>query len=472
MKIVTAKEMARIEKLAYSKGASEEAFMNAAGSAIASHIETHLEQGKVTLLCGRGNNAGDAYVAGRLLRKKGYEVVAFSYASFDECSPLCQLQRKRFGKVMEEEPTFDTGIILDGLFGTGFHGEMQEPYRSVIERANRSSLPIFSIDIPSGINGTTGEADFPIHATETLFLGLPKMGCFHAWEHVGRISVHDFGLGKEYIEQAKEEANLICELKLPLIKRTRHKYQAGYVVGVGGSPGMPGAAIMSSYATLRAGAGMVRLLHPAGMEVELSAAPPEIIREGYQDLSTILEAAEKAKALFIGPGFKTDEQSANFLRDLLANLNKPCVIDAGALFLIAEYEIPLPSFSILTPHAGEMKRLLHSGEEPQEYADQNQVIVLLKGAPTTIYHPGKKPFISTRGDPGMATAGSGDVLTGVIAAFLAQTEDPLQATLLGAHFHGLAGEIAAKQLTSYSLIASDIIEALPLAFSLYHEMKW
>ncbi|MCP5468939.1 MAG: NAD(P)H-hydrate dehydratase [Chlamydiales bacterium] len=462
MKVVTAKEMARIEHLAYAEGASEEAFMNAAGAAVALHIKGLPGKPKITLLCGSGNNAGDAYVAGKLLREEGYDVTAFSLAPFEKSSPLCQLQRKRFGEVIESSSIpFEEGLIVDALFGTGFHGEMKEPYRSVIGRANASSLPIISIDIPSGVNGTTGEVSSAIIATETLFLGLPKIGCFGAWEHAGHIFVYPFGLEEKFIEEANEEAYLVYAPPLPPIVRTRHKYQAGYVVGVGGSPGMPGAAILSAYATLRAGAGITRLFHPAGMEEELANMPPEVIRHGYTSIDPIVEAMEKANAVFIGPGFG---DAIDTLRALLPKVNKPCVLDAEALTLIAQYGLEIPKRAVITPHTGEMKRLLKEGETPQEFADTRDVIVLLKGAPTTIFVPYGKPYISARGDPGMATAGSGDVLTGIIAAFLAQTGDPLEAAKLGAFYHGVAGEIAAAELTSYSMIASDIIEALPEAF--------
>ncbi len=324
----------------------------------------------------------------------------------------------------------------------------------MIERANASTLPIMAIDTPSG---------GMIQASETLSLGLPKTTLFENWECVGRLSIHDFGLPQKYIDQAEEAFNLITTIQLPKIKRTRHKYEAGYVVGVGGSPGMPGAAILSSFAALRAGAGIVRLFHPAGMEAELAAAPPEIIRCSYRDSQPIVEALKKADALFIGPGLGL--QAHELLRELLRTTT-PCVIDAEALTLIGTYRFKLPPLAIITPHGGEMKRLLQEGETPQQFADVNDVIVVLKGAPTYIFSPHRKPFIMARGDPGMATAGSGDVLTGIIAAFLAETKDPLLSAQLGTYMHGVAGEIAASYLTSYSLVASDITEALPEAFAL------
>ena len=454
MKIVKAKEMARIEQLAYSQGASEEAFMNQAGLGVAELVQRtvaryHLKP-KVTLLCGAGNNAGDAYVAGRILREGGFHVNAVALAAFEKSSPLNQLQSRRFiesGGVIEyvhapEEISFgDAHLLVDGILGTGFHGEVKGLFKEAIEKANASGMPIVAIDIPSGINGTTGEiGGIAISACDTLFLGLPKTGCFfkEAWNYMGNIHVYNFGLGEAIIEQAEGDYTLIDEEMirsfLPKIVRTRHKYQAGYVVGLGGCKGMPGAPIMASFAVLRAGGGIVRLLHPEGMEAELAAAPCEVIRQGYKEggSASILEAMKRASALFIGPGIGTSPQAIKILQELLPHLEKPCVIDADALTLIAEHEIQLPPQTLMTPHQGEMKRLLKIHEDisfvellekSAAYAHRKKITLVLKGSPTFIFHPGVKPHVLSRGDPGMATAGSGDVLTGIIAAFLAQTQD-------------------------------------------------
>lgn len=494
MKIVSAKEMARIERLAYAAGASEEDFMNRAGEGVAELVQhtiarLHLKP-KITLLCGSGNNAGDAYVAGTLLSKGNFQVSALAFAPFEKSSSLCQLQSIRFvnagGKIEYiTDPNAisfsDSSLLVDGILGTGFHGELQGLLKGAIEKANQSHLPIVAIDIPSGIDGNTGRVgEIAILACDTLFLGLPKVGCFtkEAWSYVGQIHHFDFGLRESFIAQAEAHYLLIdhslIHAYLPKIDRTRHKYEAGYVVGIGGSSGMPGAPILASFAALRSGAGIVRLLHPEGMEQELTAAPCEVIRQGYRDATTILEATAKASALFIGPGMGTSLSALEILKQILPQITKPCVIDAEALTLLSKHDIPLPSQTIMTPHHGEMKRLLHITQElpsteflalAQTYAHQKNITLVLKGPPTYIFHPNKTPYICARGDPGMATAGSGDVLTGIIAAFLAQTHDPLKAAILGVQVHALAGEYAAQKHTSYCMIASDITEALPLVFS-------
>lgn len=498
MKVIKANEMGRIERLAYDQGASEEGFMNRAGEGVAEHVQSfiaryHLKP-VITLLCGKGNNAGDAYVAGTILINGGFKVNALAFSPFEKSSPLCQLQNKRFvkaGGMIEyihkgSQIVFsESEVLVDGLLGTGFHGEVEGLYREAIECANRSGLPILSIDIPSGIDGNTGTVGgVAIRAAETLFLGLPKSGCFigDAWNYTGKVYVYDFGLGEDHIDQAETDFHLIDDHMIksyfPPMVRTRHKYQAGYVVGLGGSPGMPGAPIMASFAALRAGAGIVRLLHPAGMEAELAFAPYEVIRQGYRegDVETVLQAFSRAAALFIGPGIGTSSAALDLLQAILPKIEKPCVIDAEALTLIAHHNLSLPLQTVMTPHHGEMKRLLNIEgdlefqellEQSQAYVEKQRITLVLKGAPTFILHPGKRPYMCARGDPGMATAGSGDVLTGILAGFLAQVHDPLKAAILGVQFHALAGEYAAEELTSYCMAATDITDALPTVFLKY-----
>ncbi len=483
MKVVKAHEMGRIEKMAYAEGALEEQFMDQAGASVASGVQQFLARAhlhpRILLLCGPGNNAGDAYVAGRILREGGFVVKAFALAPHDQCSTLCQKKSAAFSQAGGHIEWIKQGdkirfenyeMILDGILGTGFHGELSPFLREVIEEANQSKLPIVSIDIPSGVDGNSGAmGEVAIQAAETLFLGLPKSGCFldNAWNHVGKFSVYGFGLEAKYIEEAEPDFILRDPL-LPQIVRNRHKYQAGYVLGLGGSKGMAGAPLLASFAALRAGAGIVRLFHPEGMEAELAAAPFEVISQPFNEASFFQEV-ERASAVFIGPGIGKERRFV----DLLARINKPCVIDADALNLLASHPTPFPEQTILTPHHGEMKRLLgiEKGlssrellERTQVYAEEQNVTILLKGAPTFIVHPGEKPHLCARGDPGMATAGSGDVLTGIVVALLAQTKEPLWAANLAAHLHAVAGELAAEELSSYSLVASDIIESLPAAF--------
>ena len=498
MKVVSSKQMAHIESLAYRDGASESDFMEEAGSGVALVVHDYVDRlgldRQIILLCGKGNNAGDAYEAGVHLIHLEYEVLALQLVPIENCTKLCKDSYVRFlhegGRVREvytlDDLVFPTnGLIVDGIFGTGFKGSISEPFLSFIQAANNSRLPIIAIDIPSGLNGETGEVEqSAIMATETAFLGLPKTGFFlkKGWNHVGKLRYIDYGLPKEYIDES--EADLIflnkelLEPLLPPLIRSRHKYQAGYVVGLAGSPEFPGAAVLSSLAALRGGAGMMRLLYPQGMEQLLSSSPFELIKTPSDFLKEeeIIQCLNKATANFIGPGLGRSPQVFELLKKVLPQLQKPCVLDADALFFLAHHETKIPVQTILTPHLGELLPLIKQ-ETPegidlsflkliQTYVENTKVTLVLKGGPTFIFHPDEPIRVSPAGDPGMATAGSGDVLTGLLAALLAQGLTPFQAACLGVYIHGLAGEHAALEMTSYCTTASDIIFYLPEGFRL------
>lgn len=497
MKIATPDEMSLLEKKAYEAGHRAEVFMEEAGSGVGLVVHEFAErfnvERHVVILAGKGNNAGDAYVAGIHLLHLDYHVHAYQLMPLSECSPLCIKNAERFvneggsftevGYGMEIPYPYD-GIIIDGIFGTGFHGTVEDPIASFIERANDSGLPIISVDIPSGLNGETGEAEGSVmEASETAFLGLPKIGFFirDGWNAVGKLRLVDFGLPREIIADFNSELEMLsADLLLPLlpaVKRTRSKYEAGYVVGLTGSPGMSGAAILSGISALRGGAGIVRLLHPEGMQVELAAAPFELIKSPYGPNSgdEVLVHINRSAACYLGPGIGKLPKTKALLKVILPRIEVPCVMDADALNLFAEGEMELPEKVVMTPHLGEMHRLLNlKSKLPldfnflhicQEYAEEKRVTLVVKGGPTFIFEPGKPICVSPVGDPGMATAGSGDILTGLIACLLAQGLEPYDAARLGVYIHGVAGEQAAEVKTSYCMIASDMLEFFPTAFA-------
>ncbi len=497
MKVVSSQTMAHIESLAYKDGFSEEDFMEEAGSGVAliahDFVENYGVDRHVILLCGKGNNAGDAYVAGIHLLHLDYQVDAYQLVPFNSCSHLCQKNAERFshegGRIHEIQFADQinwpiNGLVIDGIFGTGFKGRVDEPYATVIQHANFTGLPIISVDIPSGLSGEKGlENGLAILAQETAFLSLPKTGFFinGGWDYIGKLRGVDFGLPEEYIEDVAPDLIMLSPDKmvmlLPPIKRSRNKYQAGHVIGLSGSPGMPGASILAGTAALRGGAGIVRILHPEGMQAELSASPPELIKIAYQfsEGEDVINLLNMAKATFIGPGIGRDTKMRDLLKEVLPKLDKPMVIDADALTLIAEFNLPIPKGAILTPHTGEMARLFNE-ETPkkitmdylkkcQEYAQKNEIVLVLKGGPTFIFDNDDTIKVNPTGDPGMATAGSGDVLTGLLAALLAQGLQPSDAAMLGVYIHGLAGEHASEELTPYCMVASDIIDCFPIAFS-------
>lgn len=481
-KVVSSEEMARVEKLARQNGCSEEKFIEEAGAKIAAvamrWLDAHHLPKNITLLVGKGNKGADAFAAGTVLLEEGYRVKAIACFSPDACSVWNRRMGERFAKkrghtvrFYDEEPIgIEEGLIIDGLLGTGFRGVVEGKIEAAILIANGSNQPILSIDLPSGLNGTTGEARGAcIEAKLTVTLGMAKSGLFFrdGWNHTGHLFVEEFGLPRQFEGLAKELAYLpdaAC-LPLPKIVRNRHKYEAGYVVGYAGSEKMPGAPKMAGLAALRSGAGIVRLFHKGS----IGNAPMELIcqRWNQQDWDRELK---RANAVFGGPGLGKGAGS------WMKHVTLPIVVDADALQKGAHF----PKQAVLTPHRGEMLRLLGLKSMPQEedflgraqkFSERQNVILVLKGAPTYLFAHGRAPLIIPRGDPGMATAGAGDVLTGVIAGLLAQKMDRYDAAAVGTYLHAIAGEKAAKEKTSYGLIARDIIEHLPSAFKELMEMR-
>lgn len=494
MKVVSSSEMARLENSAYSLGYKDENFMSNAGIEVARHAidwvtKRKLEK-KCLILIGKGNNGGDAAYAASVLLENGFQIIALLASALESASPLCQKKVKnlmnkgvkiRYYDPKEDFPIPEGGFIIDGLFGTGLKEAPKEPYASLIEKANASKLPILAVDIPSGVNGDTGIVKAAaIKAEKTVFLGLPKIGFFinQGFEYVGELSFADFGLPNSLIEEVKSPYIYITKKEvfenLPKIKRTRHKYEAGSVSIVAGSREMPGSSLLVSASALRSGAGMVHLFHPSGIENLLAASLYEIIKIPFnvKEGKTLSIELNKASCIAIGPGIGQSEEVIEFFKDVIAEIEKPLVLDADALNILAKKRFPIPKNCVLTPHLGEMRRLLGTVEkEPIDekflekcrlYAKENGILLILKGAPTFIFVR-DKIYISVFGDPGMATAGSGDVLTGLIASFIAQGLEMEKAAYIAPAFHGMAGEKAAKALTSYCVVAGDL-------YNHYHEV--
>lgn len=492
MRILTPDEQRKREEYAIQMGCLEESLMEQAGKGVAEatleFLSFHKLPHTVGLLVGKGNNGGDAFTAGCYLLEKGVKVTAIPVEPLEKASPLCQKQGNRF---VRQGGTFvDTfsslpsaSLLLDGLFGTGFRGAPEAAYADLIRSANRSGLPILAIDIPSGLNGSTGEVEsVAIEATATLFLEFPKRGFFFGkgWEKVGHLHPISLSLPPSLHEESPDQFQLItrdlCQTLLPPLSRSRHKYQSGYVAGVAGSVGMEGAAMLAALGTLRGGGGVVRLFHPK--EATPSPLPLEILKRAYttQEVKEVAREIEKAHALFLGPGLGRKKETALFLHSLSPFLSKPTVIDADALYHFSLSPFPLPKNVLFTPHRGELAQLLQIPLPAQptlaetktwrNYAQLHGVTLLIKGPTSWIVSPDQPIWVNSMGDATMATAGSGDVLTGLLAALLAQNLSPTHAAIAGSYVHGLAGRIAAAKWGSdRGVIASDILQALPEAFS-------
>lgn len=492
MKIITSEEMRRIENIAIEKGFSDLEFMKKAAEGIAKYIIDLKISKKVVLLLGKGNNAGDALATAIILLKKGFSVRAYCLFSLSTGSPLFKTQldlyKKENGKIEIASSSKDIffekdEIILDGIFGTGFKNKIEKEIVQIIKKVNSFSNIKISIDIPSGLNGNSGKiTNIAIKANKTLFLIFPKIGFFinEGWNHIGELVKIDFGLKKEFSDQAKEKMIIYEEKEIlnwmPTIKRTRNKYEAGYVIGISGSKGMEGAAALTGLAALRSGAGIVKIYLNNG---DFSSLPREIVKFDLdlRNSEKIIETLNTANSIFIGPGIGRDEKIEKFLYQILPKIHVPCVLDADALFFFSNnLKCLLPKNVVMTPHKKEMLRILQKETlddeelilECKNFCKKFNVHLILKGGPSFIFFPNEIPIVILRGDPGLATAGTGDVLTGVIASLLSQGLDLQKALLLSSFIHGYTSEIVAKEKTSYCMIASDIINSL---FKTFKDIK-
>jgi NAD(P)H-hydrate epimerase len=478
-KVITSDEMGRLESLSEKFGTSPKELMGYAGRRIASFTLSFLEENdlekKVYLLVGKGNNGGDALTAGTYLLEKGIEVVGILADSEESHSRIASEAKTDFlsqgGRLypfnLVRKDQNPTGIFLDGIFGTGFKGALKGVYQEMILFANRTGLPILSIDIASGIGGE----GVPIEASVTLSLGFPKVPSYlgEGWDYSGHMQTLPIGLPEEVVHGARpqflslEKGDL--PQFLPKIFRSRHKYERGFVAIIAGSPGMTGSAYLASLGAFRGGAGIVHLYTEEGLDDAFSALPQLIVKPIDQ-----LEKIERYDAVVVGPGLLPTRD--DIFEEVFSQAKK-LVIDGEALNAIAKLGLTPPSESILTPHHGELERLLGRRypqrtlewfDDSKAWAEEHRVALLAKGGPTFLF--GGTPYVIPFGDPGMATAGSGDLLSGILGALLAQGLSSEHSALLGASIHGLAGEIAAELVTSYCMHAGDIAECIPEIFNL------
>lgn len=447
--LYTADEMREAEARYPDYPASAPELMDRAGSAVAREAMRAFPRARrFAVVCGGGANGGDGAVAARVLREAGREAVE-----------------------TEEPEGYD--VVVDALFGTGFRGAPRPEAAALIERMNDAGAPLVSVDVPSGVNASTGEIEgAAVRAALTVTFHGRKVGLVVAPGrfHAGRVVVADIGL-----EHLATSARRTTDALLRLVpRRAPHdsKFTAGVVLVVGGSPGMTGAAVLTASAALRADAGYVTLAVPAASLPVVEALTLEPVKRGFEWGSAadqILAEAERADAVALGPGLGRSEEARALVRALLERLTVPVVVDADALYGLEPLE--RRAATVLTPHAGELARLLgidagevgaHRLESARRGAEHFGAVVLLKGADTIVQGPGGGPIVSDLAPPSLATAGSGDVLTGVIAAFLAKGVEPVTAAAAAAAAHGIA---AASVSSQAGLVASDVVAALPAALS-------
>jgi NAD(P)H-hydrate epimerase len=430
------------EMRAAEQGHDVEAMMEQAGRAVADAVlARYPEARRIAAVCGKGANGGDGKIALRLLAESGLET--------------------------SEQLDGDPDVVIDALFGTGFRGEPRGDAAAVIERINAAGVPVVAVDIPSGVDASTGEVPGDaVRAELTVTMHGRKVGLVVAPGrfHAGDVEVADIGL-----EQADMKHRLVTEEILRLVPRRSAgdtKYSAGSVLVVGGSPGMTGAVCLAAEAAFRADAGYVAVAVPKASLPVIETLLVEAVKAPRERVD---ELAERATAFAVGPGLGRGDEERSLARRLLADLALPAVVDADALYELEAADWPGPR--VLTPHAGELGHLLdedsswvddHRLEAVQRAVDRYSCVVLLKGPGTLVAAPGVGVLVCDAGTPALATAGTGDVLTGVITAFLAKGMDARLAAAAGAFAHGRAAELAPHQVC---LIASDVIDSLPLALT-------
>ncbi len=457
------------------QGVPGEELMEAAGTALAEAVAGLAPQGPVRIVCGKGNNGGDGLVAARHLRGMGFEVEVVEIFSEETPDDL-------------DSWLGDSGAVVDAIFGTGFAGAPREPAVAAIEAINRCGAPVVACDVASGVDASSGEVEtIAVEADLTVGFHAAKVGQWIApgkW-HTGELRVVPIGIPAG--APGTPVAGTIEPAVLSLLPRRgprSTKFSSGQVVIAGGSRGLTGAVQMSSLAAIRAGAGYATVAVPADLEPIFEAGQPEVMSVGCPggdgclapgSLKALLRTFERAAAGVLGPGMGRDPGTVELARDAVATIGAPLVIDAdglnafaGELGRIAERTAP----TILTPHAGELGRLLERDSKQigahrlacaREAAKAAGAIVVLKGD-DTIVTDGERVAVNGLPAPALATAGTGDVLSGIVAAMLARGLDPFAAACAAVIAHARAGRSAAARIgAAESVIATDVIDAIPTA---------
>lgn len=465
-------------------------------AAIYQHLAAFLQE--VHILVGTGNNGGDGLAIGRLLHQKGVSVKLWLWNSQAERSPDNQLQLdicQRLGLDISEmnldsiasEWTSAT-VIIDSLFGVGLNRELSPELCRAIESANQSTAKRVAVDISSGLHSDTGQVlGAAFQADLTVSCALPKWGHLldPALKYVGHLEIVDIGIPSEYYGHLKEQVlspSLLHALK-PLPRESNsHKGSYGSLGIVAGSLGMSGAARMAAEAALETGVGLVYLLVPASIQDQLAASLPQVQvvplpeyggQLAPQALDILRYRLSKMDAVLIGPGLGREEPVGQLLLDLLPLLKQPLVLDADALWFLAQDPRQFEQLTVLTPHPGELANLLNQSKTAiqsdrvsaaKTAAQTFQAVTLLKGARSLIAEPNGYVWFNSTGNPGMARGGMGDVLAGLVAGLLAQGQSAIQSACLATYWHGLAGDLVKQEVSEISLTVARLQAALPQAW--------
>jgi hydroxyethylthiazole kinase-like uncharacterized protein yjeF len=447
---------------------------------------------KVGIVCGTGNNGGDGLGIARLLRDWGYPVkvwvVRGSVAESEDFKiNLRRLQEKKV-EIAEISSSADKGlfedrdVLIDALFGSGLSRPPEGIFAQAIQCINKADVVRVAIDIPSGLMADSTSQGPVVEARYTISFQLPKLAFLlpQNQRFVGEWKVVDIKLSKEFLQTINTSFFFLGLKDARKILKPRstfdHKGDFGHALVVAGSYGKLGAAVLASRATLRAGVGLLTVHVPqCGYSVLQTAVPEAMVDvDAHDAYLTNHQELDHYSTIGIGPGLGKDAETVKALASILSNFKNPVVIDADALNILSEHRALqefIPAGSILTPHPKEFQRLAGGWkddferlEKQKKLAAQLNAVVIVKGAYSSIASPDGTVYFNSTGNPGMATGGTGDVLTGILTALLAQGYSPVEAACLGVYVHGLAGDIAARHKGMVSMIASDVVEHLPEAF--------
>lgn len=502
MKLFTADEMSRADAAAQELGIPGIVLMERASVGMAREILARFdlaEPARALVVCGGGNNGGDGFVVARELHRAGLEVSVYPTKQGYEGDPATNLAVLRnVGVAIVDEAGFeerlgDADLVVDALLGTGFHGAVREDVAELIRRINAAGAPVAAVDVPSGVNGSTGEVEgAAVRADLTVCAHAAKVGCVISpgLRHAGEVAVVDIGIPSEADSESSIRLTDAAALRgsIPRTRSPAHKYSAGAPLVVAGSRSMTGAAAMAARGAQRAGCGIVFLVVPESAAPALDAELAEVLvfgapedENGYLGdgaLETILERAEKATALAAGPALGGGEGTRRLVEGMLSGTELPALLDADAVTslagssTLAERAAP----TVITPHEGELGRLSGAGAREvaahrlryaRGAAAEHGCTVLLKGPDTLVVRGEATAVNSTGTTAALATGGTGDVLTGVIGALLSRGMDGYEAARAGAWAHGRAAELwlADTGWPAESLVATDLLPYLPRAFA-------
>jgi len=497
-KVLTPSQMREADSAAFVAVGPSFELMRRAGAAVGWAALRLLGGGygrRVTVVCGKGNNAGDGMIAAAWLARRGAQCTialedprVFTGDALTAFEQLPHLRVVGFSSLARELDRSD--LAIDAIVGTGFRGTLEGETAAAVELLNHARGPIVSIDVPSGVNAETGAVETAaVRAAVTVTLAALKPGLLlhPGASFAGDIEVADIGIADElmptdlYVAEASDVRAML--LARPAVSNKR---SVGKVLVVAGSPGMSGAAVLAARGALRAGAGFVKLAVPNGLAAHVDRNVPEVLIAGLAETGTgaiessaagqVAELAAGFDSVALGPGLGRDDETAEFVRKVLLVIDKPLVLDAdglapfgGAISEIAHRRQP----TILTPHSGELARLVAATAEEidagrihaaREASRTSRAVVLLKGSPTVVADPDGRTVLTDTGGPLLSTAGTGDVLTGIIAALAAHLT-AFDAAWVGAWIHGRAADLLAPSYGDRGMMAGDIVDAIPLAIA-------